>query len=125
MIRCVLAVVFYLLEVQKAYTVSCSVEVGLCRSWALFAGGCWSAGRDALCATLYTGGCGGCAPCAGSDALCATPYARGCGGCTLLLEVPEVMCCVRLRMLEAVEGVLCLLEAPEVMRCVLLVCWML
>ena len=38
-----------------------------------------------------------------------------------LLDVPEVMCCVLLRMLEAMEGVLCLLEileVPEVMNCV-------
>ena len=27
-----------------------------------------------------------------------------------VLDVPEVMCCVLLRVLEAVEGVLCLLE---------------
>ena len=39
-----------------------------------------------------------------------------------LLEVPEVMRCVLLCMLEAVEGGLCLLEileAPKVMCCVL------
>ena len=39
------------------------------------------------------------------------------------LEVPEVMRCVLLCMLEAVEGGLCLLEAlevPEVIRCLLL-----
>jgi len=43
-----------------------------------------------------------------------------------LLEMPEVIRCVRVRMLEDVEGELCLLEAlearevPEVMRRVLL-----
>ncbi len=37
-----------------------------------------------------------------------------------MLEVPEVMCCTLLYMLEAVEGELCLLEVLEVMRCVLL-----
>ncbi len=45
-----------------------------------------------------------------------------------MLEVPEVMPCVRLCMLEAVEGVICLrevsevlqvLEVSEAMRCVL------
>ena len=45
---------------------------------------------------------------------------------SVLLEVLEVMRCVLLCMLEAVEGVLCslklleVLEVPEVMRCVLL-----
>ena len=66
--------------------------------------------------------------------MCATPYAGGCGGWVLLLgvsdvhvlEVQEMMRCVRLRTLEAAEGALCLMEAlevlevPEVMRCVLL-----
>jgi len=43
-----------------------------------------------------------------------------------VLEVPEVIRCVLLCMMEAVEGSLCLLEVlevPEVMRCVLSVCW--
>src|SRR6266480_3226414 len=35
-------------------------------------------------------------------------------------NVPEVMRCVLLCMLEGVEGRLCLPEVPEVMRCVLL-----
>ena len=34
-----------------------------------------------------------------------------------MLEVSEAMCCVLLRMLEAVEDRLCLLEVQEVMRC--------
>src|SRR6266480_1801325 len=47
------------------------------------------AGGDALCTTLYSGGCGGFALFAGGvggagdDALCATPFARGCRGCAL------------------------------------------
>jgi len=36
-----------------------------------------------------------------------------------VLGVPEVILCVLLCILEAVEGGLCLLEVPEVMRCVL------
>ena len=37
-----------------------------------------------------------------------------------VLEVLEVIRCVLLGMLEAVEGEVCLLEVLEVMRCVLL-----
>ena len=35
------------------------------------------------------------------------------------LEVPDVMRCVLLCILEAVEGGFCLLETPEVIRCLL------
>ena len=35
------------------------------------------------------------------------------------MEVPEVMRCVLICILEAVEGEVCLLEVLEVMRCVL------
>jgi hypothetical protein len=37
-----------------------------------------------------------------------------------VLEVPEVMRCTLLSMLEIVEGGLCVLEVLEVTRCVLL-----
>jgi len=50
-------------------------------------------------------------------------YDGGCGGCALFVEVPEVIRCVVLFMLEAVEGALCLVEVSEVLeviRCVLL-----
>ena len=55
----------------------------------MFAGGVRDAGGDALCATLYAGGCGGWAQFArgvrgaegaGGDAQCTTLYAEGCGG---------------------------------------------
>ena len=55
------------------------------------------------------GGVGG----AGGLALCATLRAGGGGGCALLLkvfEVPEVMRCRLLCILEAVEGALCFVE---------------
>ncbi len=58
-------------------------------------------------ADLFAGGVGG----AGVDAVCATLYAGGCGGWICLwevLEVPEVMRRVLFRMLEAVDGTLCL-----------------
>src|SRR6266480_2887408 len=75
-----------------------------------FAGGDGDDGSDAPCATLYAGGCGG-------DVLCASLYARGCGKWTLFAEV---MCCVLLCMLEAVEGWFCLRR-----RCAVCysVCW--
>ena len=66
---------------------------------------------------------------AGGDALCATLYAGGCEGWALFagdVDVSEAMRYVLLSMLEAVKGELCLLEVskvPEVMRCVLSVCW--
>jgi len=99
------------------------------------AGGAEGGGGDALCATLYAKGYGGCAPFAGRAgdaggvAMCAAQYAGGSGGCALLLEVPKVpevpgaIRCVLLRVLEVMEGALCvleLLEVPEVIRCVLL-----
>ena len=80
-----------------------------------------------LCAVLYAGGCGrwaliaGGARGAGGDAF----YAGGCGRWALLrkvsevLQVPEVMRCVRFCMPEGVEGGLCLLEELEAMRCML------
>jgi len=52
---------------------------------------------------------------AGGDALCATLYAGGYGGCVLLPEVPGLIRCLLLRMLEVMEGVFCVLE---VMSCV-------
>ena len=86
-------------------------------------------GRWVMYAGLLAGGDGG----PGGDALCAALYLEAVeGGLWLLeasevsvlkvLEVPEVMRCVLLCKLEAVEGGLCLLEVldvPEVMRCVL------
>jgi len=43
--------------------------------------------------------------------------------CEVLLQVPEVIRCVLLRMLEAVDGKLCLLEVLEVIRRVLCMFW--
>ena len=40
-----------------------------------------------------------------------------------VLDVLEMMRCVLLCVLEAVEGRFCLLDVPEAMRCVLLWCW--
>ena len=57
---------------------------------------------------------------AGGDAQCAALYAGSCGGQALLLEVPEVIRCVLLCILEAVEGELCLLEELEATLCMLL-----
>src|SRR5436190_685031 len=57
---------------------------------------------------------------------CATHQRKVCDVCWSLLEVLDAMRCVLLRMLEAMEGRLCLLEilhvleVPEVIRCVLL-----
>src|SRR6266480_2221654 len=48
------------------------------------------------------GGVGG----GGGDTLCAALYAEGYGGCALFVEVYEVIRCVLLCMLEAVEGAL-------------------
>ena len=71
------------------------------RQWRLgsVAGGVGSgggAGDDALCANLYAGRAGG-------DALYATLLLE----LLKVLEVPEVMRCVLLCTLEAVEGGLC------------------
>jgi len=88
-------------------------------------GGVGGADGDAPCSTLYAGGCGGRALFAGDtggDALYATLYAGGCGRWVVfveVLEVVEVMRCVLLCILEAVDGAVCLLDAlevPEVMR---------
>ena len=76
-------------------------------------------GGDALYATLYAGDVGGTGGDGGDgdDAPCAALYAGGRGGRALLLEEPEVMLCMLLCTLEAVEGTLCSLEALEVMFC--------
>ena len=84
---------------------------------ALFIGGVGGDGDDALYATtLPAGGVRGIGS-TGGDTLCTTLYAGGAGGETLCaalfaggLEVPEVMRCM----------ILCLLE---VIRCVLLCIW--
>ena len=68
---------------------------------------------------LLAGGTGG-------ATVCAILYARGCGRYALFMEVLgasevlEVIRCMLLSMLEAMEGGFCLLEAVEVMRRVLL-----
>src|SRR6266480_2387227 len=85
-----------------------ALYTGGCGAWALFAGGIGGvgdAGGDALYATLYAGG-------AGVDAL----DAGGCEGGLCLLEVPEVMRCVLLCMLEAVEGGFYLLKVLKVLE---------
>ena len=86
---------------------------------------------DALCATLYTGGCRG----TRGGALCATPYAGDCGesapftgGVRDAGGAGVDALCPAGYMLEVMDGVLCLqeileglemLEAPEAMCCVL------
>src|SRR6266480_7993405 len=60
---------------------------------------------------MYAGGCALCARDAGGYAPCTAAE---------VLEVSEVMRCVLLRMLGALEGLLCLLEALEGMHRVLL-----
>src|SRR6266480_3626443 len=75
-----------------------------------------------LCATLYAGGCGGKALGAGGATVCAILYARGCGRYALFMEVLgasevlEVIRCMLLSMLEAMEGGFCLLEVLEVLE---------
>src|SRR6266480_7016952 len=72
---------------------------------------------------MYAGGCTLCARDAGRYAPCATLYAGGRGGQLCLreaLEVPEVMRCVRLCMLEAVGGGFYFLEVMRRVRlCIL------
>ena len=67
-----------------------------------------------MCVTPFAGGIGG----TGGDALCATLYAGGCFAVLLeALEMWEVLATrfVVLCLLEGVDGGLCLLEVLEVL----------
>ena len=55
------------------------------------------------CVVCSMEGAGG----AGGDVLCTTLYVGGCGECAPSLEVPKVVRCVLLCMLEVVKGSLC------------------
>jgi hypothetical protein len=73
-----------------------------------------------MCGALYTRGCGGWVLFAGGGATFVALCMLEAVECGLCLLVPEVMRCVLLYMLEAVEREFCLskvLEMVEVMRC--------